>query len=489
MKIDGRALSFGGRCVSSALALSLAACGGGGNPSAPAQPPANQPPAFSSAASVSVEENVAAVVYQAVAADPNGDALTYSIVGGVDARRFTLTAAGQLRFVDAPNFDLPVDADQNNAYEVQIGASDGKASTTLAVTVTVTNSREGVAVHRIATGFTDPVAMAPKDAQMMLVAEKAGAIYSLDIATGVKTLLLRIGNVGGVGVVAMSYGPNTAVGSAGDGSFFVMYTTENGFLVINHFARDVFGQYYSDSIPVLVTSAPNYTGGGALIYTSGSLFAATGDAGGSGDPSGSAQSDASWLGKLVRIVPNADPYAGASAVYYAVSKVGKGLHRPHGGTPFSTGILFADRGQDFTEELNFFASADTGLNFGWPYKEGVRSVSGSLPAGLTEPVLEYYHSGGFRTGRAIVAGARGPAAVASLRDQFLFADESGAIFTITATQIAAGKTLASDGIERRDADFAPDAGTLTRPVAIESSPAGAVFILDANGDVFRVDAR
>ena len=238
MTIGRRAFLCVGGSVSSAFALALAGCSGGGA-ATPAQPPANQPPAFSSAASASVVENVTGPIYQAVASDPNGDALTYSIVGGADAARFTISAAGQLAFVDSPNYDLPADADQNNVYQVQIGASDGKTSTTLAVAVTVTNSKEGVYLHRLGTGFTDPVAIASKDPAKMLVAEKAGAIYNLNLVTGEKTLLMQLSNVGSVGVVAMSYGPGVFT----DGSFYVMYTTQTGFLVLTHFARDSSGTY------------------------------------------------------------------------------------------------------------------------------------------------------------------------------------------------------------------------------------------------------
>ncbi len=481
MTIGRRASLGAGGSISSALALALAGCSGGGS-STPAPPP-NQPPAFTSAATTSVVENVTGPVYQAVASDPNGDALTYAIVGGADAARFTLSAAGQLAFVDSPNYDLPADADQNNVYEVQIGASDGKASTTLAVAVTVTNSKEGVYLHRLGTGFTDPVAIASKDPATMLVAEKAGAIYSLNMVTGVKTLALQLSNVGPVGVLAMSYGPGSFV----YGGVYVMYTTQTGFVLITRINRDSSGTYYEDAAPVLSINAPNYAGGGALMYTSEVLYAAIGDAGGIGDPSGSAQEDSSRLGKLLRIVANPDPYAGAAPAPYLVTTVAKGLHRPRGGSLSWGGVTVADRGQDLAEEIDLLPLNTSGANFGWPYKEGSRSVAGTPPAGLTDPVLEYYRMGGLRTGRAIIGGALGPGAVASLRDQFLFADESGAIFTVKTSQLAAGKTLASEVFERRDADFAPAIGTLTHPVVLYYSVDAQVFMVDAGGDIFRIE--
>ena len=473
--------------VRPALALSalllpiLSACGDDATTTQP-----NRPPVFSSAAAVSIVENTAGTVYQASATDPDGDALSYSISGGADAARFTITSAGQLSFVTPPNYDLPTDADRDNVYLVQISVSDGKTSTTLALAVTVTNSKEGIAVHRIATGFTNPTAIAPVSDTAVLVAEKAGAIYLLNPQTGVKTLLVQIANVGTVGVTALVAAPTFA----SDGTFFAIYTTQGGYLVVNRFLRNPAGPTVPDGYgPIVWANAPQYAGGGWLGYdATGILFAATGDAGGSGDPTGSAQDDTSRLGKILRIVPNPDPYAGASAVFFIVSQVAKGLHQPNGGSPFNNGVLLADHGQDVAEELDFLAPGATVSNFGWPFKEGTRTVNGTPPAGLIDPLLEYFRSGGLRTGQAIIGGGRGPSAIASLANQYVFGDGSGAIFSVPVASLVVGSTVQADSIERRDADFAPDQGTIAHPVAITPGPNGTLYFLDSDGDLFRVDA-
>lgn len=489
MLIEKRAI---GR-VRPALALStlllpmLSACG---DDSAATTP--NRPPVFSSAATVSIVENTTGAVYQASATDPDGDALTYSISGGADAARFTITSAGQLSFVTPPNYDLPTDADRDNVYLVQINVSDGKTSSSLALAVTVTNSKENIAVHRVATGFTNPTAIAPVSDTAVLVAEKAGAIYLLNPQTGVKTLLVQIANIGTVGVTALAAAPTFA----SDGTFFVMYTTQTGYLVINRFLRNPAGSTVPDGYgPIVWANAPQYAGGGWLGYDgTGNLLAATGDAGGSGDPTGSAQDDTSWLGKVLLIAPNPDPYAGASPVFFIVSRIAKGLHQPNGGSLFYNGVLLADHGQDVAEELDFFVPGATVSNFGWPFKEGTRTVNGTPPAGLIDPLLEYFRSGGLRTGQAIIGGSigppgigRGPSALAPLANQYVFGDGSGAIFTVPVPSLVAGTTLQSDTIERRDADFAPDQGTMNHPVAITPSSNRTLYILDGGGDLFRVD--
>lgn len=124
------------------LALSLAACGGGsggkgGGTNPP--PPTNRAPVFTSAATASVAENTAGAFYTATATDADGNALTFSVSGGTDGARFQITGSGALSFVAPPDFEAPADANQDNVYQVQLSVSDGTASATLALTVTVTD--------------------------------------------------------------------------------------------------------------------------------------------------------------------------------------------------------------------------------------------------------------------------------------------------------------------------------------------------------------
>jgi len=472
------------RCALSFLALGLlSACGGGGSSTTPA---VNRPPIFSSATTASIVENSTALAYQATATDPDGDALTYSIVGGADAGRFTITPAGQLGIATAPNFDLPADTDGNNVYEVQISVSDGKVAASLALAVTVINSKEGISVRRVATGFVSPAAIARIDDTAMLVAEKTGAVYLLNPQTGTKAPLVQIANVGGVGVTAIAASRTFA----SDGTFFAMYATATGFLVVNRYLRDPLGQTVPDgSGPILAVNAPQYEGGGWLGFdAAGALLAATGDAGGSGDPTGSAQDDTSRLGKVIRITPNPDPFAGASPIYFLLNTIAKGLHQPNGGSQFGNAVLITDHGQAMAEEIDFLPFGGSVQNYGWPFNEGTFAVRGTPPVAVIDPVVQYLRGAGPRSGQEIVGGAIGPSAVASLRNQYVFADGSGAIFTLASASIQQGTTLAGAMFERRDADFAPDQGVIDHPVAITGSPTGSMYILDADGEIFRVDA-
>jgi VCBS repeat-containing protein len=101
----------------------------------------NEAPAFTSSATPSVPENTTAVI-TTVAVDPDGTTPTYSITGGADALKFSITGVGVLTFVSAPNFEAPTDADTNNVYLVQVTATDGTNPVVQSLSVTVTNVDE-----------------------------------------------------------------------------------------------------------------------------------------------------------------------------------------------------------------------------------------------------------------------------------------------------------------------------------------------------------
>ncbi|MDQ2105974.1 DUF4347 domain-containing protein, partial [Azospirillum isscasi] len=97
-------------------------------------------PVFTSSATPSVAENTTAVVTLA-ATDSNGP-VTYSLVGGSDQAKFSLSGAA-LAFAVAPNYEVPTDTDTNNVYTVIVRATDANGNTTdQTVSVTVTNVNE-----------------------------------------------------------------------------------------------------------------------------------------------------------------------------------------------------------------------------------------------------------------------------------------------------------------------------------------------------------
>ena len=109
-------------------------------------PDANNAPEFPSTEDGmrSVAENTAAgenIGAPVTATDADDDELTYTL-DGTDMASFDIDpATGQLMTMAALDFEMPADADTDNAYEVTVTASDGNtaADATIAVTITVTD--------------------------------------------------------------------------------------------------------------------------------------------------------------------------------------------------------------------------------------------------------------------------------------------------------------------------------------------------------------
>ena len=105
--------------------------------------PVNDAPAFTSAAAFQAEENATAIGTVA-AGDVEGDAVAFAITGGADQAFFAIDSiTGALRFLAAPDFETPEDANGDNVYLVEVTATDGPgAGTPQAIAVTVTDLAE-----------------------------------------------------------------------------------------------------------------------------------------------------------------------------------------------------------------------------------------------------------------------------------------------------------------------------------------------------------
>lgn len=487
-----------------ALALAgaaIAACSDGG-PTGPTPTPfpANRAPSFTSAATASVPENSTAA-YTATATDPDGDALTFSIAGGADAGRFTIGAGGALVFTPAPNFELPGDADGDNIYRVQLRVSDGTLSTTQDVAITVTDSREGIAVRRVGTGFNQPLYVAPVPGSSdVYVLEKTGGVWRLNPATGAKTLFFTVGDLstdGERGLLGMAHVPGSA------SRFMIFATGTSGDVELRLYNQPAGGApARSAQLTIPHRDANNHNGGWLGFGPDGYLYAAIGDGGGGGDPANNAQNPNVRLGKILRIEVVADPLAGASPTYF----------RPAAGNPFIAGggdpyvwalglrnpfrasfgpdgrLYIGDVGQSAVEEVNAIRTDQPGTNFGWRFLEGTRPFSGTAPGGLTPPVTEYPAGTGPRQGRSVIGGYVYRGTVASLAGSYVFGDfVSGNIWTVPAAALVAGSLYPSSNYERRNADFTPDAGTIDQLASFGEDAQGNLYLVDLDGDVFRID--
>jgi hypothetical protein len=100
-------------------------------------------PVFTSSDVVNVAENTTAVLTVSAAdADLPSQTIAYSIAGGSDQSKFSITSAGVLSFKSPPDFESPTDANADNLYLVIVQVSDGSLTNLQAILVTVTNLGE-----------------------------------------------------------------------------------------------------------------------------------------------------------------------------------------------------------------------------------------------------------------------------------------------------------------------------------------------------------
>ncbi len=156
--------------------------------------------AGASTSAVSVNENQTAVT--TLTADR---AVTWAITGGADAAKFTISAAGVITFVAAPDFENPTDADTNNIYTLIVTATDG-GSRTSAQTINVTvldltdngpvitgpsggggAANSALSVNENQTAVTTLTASTPST--WSITGGPDAARFAIDPATGVVTLV------------------------------------------------------------------------------------------------------------------------------------------------------------------------------------------------------------------------------------------------------------------------------------------------------------
>lgn len=483
--------------------LVLAACGGGGG-GMPPPTPANRAPSFTSAAAANVAENTTAA-YVATATDPDNDPLTFSITGGADAAHFAITAAGALSFVTAPSFETPRDADGNNVYLVQLTVSDGNLGATLNLALTVTDTREGIAVRRIATGFNRPVSIAPvRGSANIYVAERGGNIYRLDPASGTRTLALTVTDLstsGEDGLFSIATRNRTGILTTtppGSEEIFVFHVDAGGFpAVYQHYLPGGRQQV------LRITPRPSDRHpGGWIGFASDryNLYVLTGDTRGSAGSS--AQDTYSRFGKMLRSngassswnPADQNPFKGPTGPGGIPLGDGGhpdvfllGLRNPHRASFGPDDRLYIGDVGETIQEIDVVRPNQPGLNFGWPFLQGTQPYQGTAPAGLTAPVTQYESGTGHAQGGMVIGGYvyRGP--IGSLVGSYVFGDGiSGNIWTVPSALLVQGSVLPSSSYERRNPDFAPDTGTINSLISFGEDDAGNLYIVDLDGDIFMV---
>ncbi|AFZ49599.1 Ig-like domain-containing protein [Dactylococcopsis salina] len=115
----------------------------------------NESPEITSDSLPTIEENTIAPL-SLQADDPDGDEVTFSLTGGADQGLFTINPdTGELEFNNPPDFENPIDADEDNIYVLEVTATDSEgANVSETLEVIVENVNE-VPTAEDDTGSTD----------------------------------------------------------------------------------------------------------------------------------------------------------------------------------------------------------------------------------------------------------------------------------------------------------------------------------------------
>lgn len=489
------------------LALCLAACGGGGSGGSPTPPPTATPntaPTFTSAASVQRTENDPLAV-AVTATDAQGDTIAISISGGADAALFSLNAQNVLSFRAAPNFELPRDADGNNVYEVQLRASDSSASTVQALSIEVTNDREGIRVRRIGGGLVDVTAIAsiPGDDDVF-VGQRNGRILRVDPVAGSVTevrQLLNVNTTGQRGLLGLAASP----GFAGDGLIWAVVAKPIGQFLRDQGIELCRFRLANVELPggcggplEFATDATERLGGWVGFDQNGLLYLAFGDGGNEAN----SQDSSTLLGKVLRMRLNPDPNAGAAPIVFGGVDGNpffpgssprafifvQGVRDPAPGSFLGTDLFIGDRGAGRFEEVNRLMQASGGANLGWPFFEASRERMGG--AGFTQraPVTEYPFGTGPREGQRIGGGVAYQGPITELQGKYVFFDSAtGNIWSLPVSALSNTALFPAAEYERRNADFTPAGATIGRITAMGSDSTGNIYLVDDAGGIFIVD--
>ncbi|MDQ4080709.1 MAG: PQQ-dependent sugar dehydrogenase [Gemmatimonadota bacterium] len=347
---------------------------------------------------------------------------------------------------------------------------------------------DALGVAPIVEGLTNPLYLtAPSGDPRLFIVEQPGRIrvYKngallpapfLDITDSV-----RYG--GEEGLLSVAFDPAYAT----NGRFYVYYTDVRGDIAIGRYTATPTADVANADSHTEVLTIPhpgqsNHNGGLAMFGPDGMLYLGTGDGGGGGDPQNNGQNINTLLGKLLRIDVTALPYTSPSTNPFAGTTVGRdeiwayGLRNPwRYAFDEETGTLYiADVGQGSWEEVNTVSASLAGVNYGWRIMEGAHCYQASTcnMTRLTQPVHEYGHgdecsiTGGFVYRGSAIPGVRG---------HYFYSD-------FCAGWLKSLRVTGATATDHRDWDV----GDIGNVLSFGVDAAGELYILSANGRVYRV---
>ena len=351
---------------------------------------------------------------------------------------------------------------------------------------------EGIRATQVVGGLSNPLFLtAPAgDTARLFVVEQVGRIRIVRGGSLVTQPFLDVSALitagGESGLLSMAFDPDYAT----TGHFWVNYTDRSGDTRVVRYRvssnPDVADP--ASALQVLLIDQPyaNHNGGLVMFGPDRMLYVGMGDGGASGDPHNHGQDRSTLLGDMLRIdVKSTTPYAiPANNPYRNTPNVrpeiwASGLRNPwRFSFDSASGLLYiADVGQGAWEEINAQPASAGGLNYGWRVMEGAHCFSAMTcnRNGLTEPVHEYGRGDGCSvTGGFVYRGRR----LSGLEGTYFYSDYCQG--WLKSFRVENGRAT-----DHRDWQV----GNLGQILSFGQDASGELYMLSANGRVYRLDPQ
>ncbi|MFN2564554.1 MAG: sorbosone dehydrogenase family protein [Gemmatimonadaceae bacterium] len=359
----------------------------------------------------------------------------------------------------------------------------------------------------VAGGLSNPLHLtAPAGDERLFIVEQAGRVQvvkgSLLLARPFLDITSQVLSGGEHGLLSVAFHPRYAE----NGYMYVNYTDRAGDTRVERYtvsAADPDAADPASAHLVLTVAQPyaNHNGGLVLFGPDGMLYVGMGDGGSGGDPHGYGQSKATLLGKLLRLdvdgaqagapyaIPPDNPFAGEAGSRGEIWALG--LRNPwrFAFDRAANLIYVADVGQNRWEEVHVAPANRSGVNYGWSVLEGSECFGGSPlcnAPGLERPVVEYSHAEGCSIiGGFAYRGRRIPA----IAGHYFYSDLCAGF--LRSFRYAGGsivrnlRNVRGNIVEQRTWDV----GNVGQVLSFGEDANGELYVLSANGRVYRLEAR
>jgi len=348
--------------------------------------------------------------------------------------------------------------------------------TTLAAAAQAATLPSGFTETRVATGLSNPTAMAFAPDGRLFVCLQGGQLRVIKNGALLPTpfLSVTVNSSGERGLLGVAFDPQFSV----NGFVYVYYTATTP-AIHNRVSRfTANGDVAAAGSEVVLfdlnnlSSATNHNGGAMHFGPDGKLYIAVGE----NANSANSQTLANLLGKMLRInadgtIPDDNPFVGtATGQNRAIWAMGLRNPFTFAFQPGSGRMFINDVGENSFEEIN---DGIAGSNYGWPNSEGNTTTPGHR-----SPLFFYGHGTSATTGCAITGGAFYDPETQDFPDSFL------------------GKYFFADFCSGWIRLFDPATGTasafasaISSPVDLQLAADGSLYYLErGTGSVWKVES-